>query len=167
MVQPTLVAMSPAGDILITKVMERYWLNRSFAREPLNIEVSDVARIANQAGLDVVNLEFDSWAQLEAAVDERVERTPCPEIDASTWDEDEIEDALVEADELVARGDAVGARELLWFLCDLPQVLGDRLLHKSIEIRLRRLDKAAPLFQFANPHKLPVERALEQFQLAA
>ena len=168
---PMLVAMSASGDVLVTT-------DGSVARLHLpalagGVEVLgevDLDVYVARAGLDRVDHEFESWTDLGAWVNQRVEGwLPHHRLDPADWDVEDVGDMLETFDDLVSRGENDEARALIDWLLGVPVVRARGDLFDRVLERQRGASRPAVLPPRFKTDQAPeiVERAKQRWAVAA
>jgi len=164
---PILVALSPAGDVVVTSRYGRHWVHQPLT-EPRQIDTDKVERFIDSADLLRVGQQYESWAMLEADIQRRVRTAPTVPVDTTHWDAVDVRDMLKVARVFEAEAKVPDARSLLQLLAGLPVVRGDDSLHKEVIDALGAL--VAPRViarEFVSKSAHLVPQAMSQLSIAA
>ena len=164
---PTLVALSPAGDVFVTSRYGRSWLHVPGA-EPCLLAEADVARVIDRADLVRAGQQYETWLQLQADLQHRVSTTPTVQVDTSSWDAADVHDMLLAAADFEAEGAVHDARSLLRLLAGLPVVRADDTLHsKVLDALMAQVSPRVTAHTFVSQSRALVAPAMRQLAFAA
>ncbi len=134
-----LVAMAPSGDVFISQLENgRFWLHLPHSvRGGGPLERADVDRIVLNASLDLVDLTFNTWKELDAA---RLRRAADGVVevvhDADEWTAYDAQQAVETVDEWIAGGDLESVGALCRQLLALDVVRHDDALYTAVLDRM-------------------------------
>lgn len=170
---PRLIALSAAGDVLITQADGRFWLHDEIGQDdPTPLDAEQVQVHIDRGGLTVVDQQYPTWDDLELAVEQQVATLPEVEPDdPATWSVEDIREMLEEIDDLTEDGELREALESVRLLVALAAAQADPELAGELLARMLGLTEA---LLDGSPHRAiapladdPLStRARHQYQVA-
>lgn len=147
MSEVTLLAMAPAGDVLVVRDRNGdVWVHPpSGVGRPRKIDPHMADRAIARHDFERVDRGFTTWEELDAFVEERVSRLPAlPPVDPDALDAPNVRELLAVAERWATEGDVSGARRLAVRLLVVPAAAQESDLRESLLVFLEALDRQRP-----------------------